>query len=65
MRNPWICVVIAVSLALTALSCVAGIVATQLTDHDPHAALTTTAATCVGALASFLVVLPKATPPAK
>lgn len=58
-RNPWLCLVIAGTIGLTVLACVGGIIAASVTGHEPHSSLTTIAATCVGALASFLVVPPR------
>lgn len=58
-RNPWLCVSIVAFLGSGLLVGVGGIVACSLTGRDPHTSLSHIAIGCFGALASFLVAVPR------
>lgn len=58
-RNPYLCLAIVVMLGLLAVVATGGIVLANLGGRDSPSSLVAIVSTCIGALASFLVSVPR------
>ena len=57
-RNPYICLIVASSLAVSALACIVGIIILDVYGHTPSPSLSAALGTALGALASLLAIVP-------